>query len=322
VIKRLVIAGLVVATAAFLVAPLALAARGGDACQVGDAGMTNSLDAEQESNLGAILSVADRSGVGQTGRVIGVMTALTESSLRNLDYGDTAGPDSRGLFQQRDGWGPLTVRMDPVGAAGLFYAALVNVPRWQLMKPWEAAQSVQRSAFSNGENYRRNLDLAEGLARTAPSGPSGCDPSSWSPGGLAELPGAKEAVARALAWSATMATTNSVRVLPRTSGDGRSPGTYRRRSSGREWLLRATRTSAIVTHLSERSSSGLRADPTATLPSSSATGASFRTTSVIDRLVKAASTSSRSRPSSLSGVPPISGGPLLSMQPSRVDPTR
>jgi hypothetical protein len=199
VIKSLVIAGSVVAVAASLVAPLALEAHGDAACQVGDAGMTNSLDAEQESNLAAILSVADRSGVGQAGRVIGVMTALTESSLRNLDYGDTAGPDSRGLFQQRDGWGPLAVRMDPVGAAGLFYAALVNLPGWQLMEPWEAAQSVQRSAFSDGENYRRNFDLAERLARTTPTGLSGCDPSSWSPGGQAQLPGAREAVARALA---------------------------------------------------------------------------------------------------------------------------
>ena len=34
-------------------------------------------------------------------QAIGVMTAMGEYSLQVLEYGDAAGPDSRGLFQQR-----------------------------------------------------------------------------------------------------------------------------------------------------------------------------------------------------------------------------
>ena len=61
------------------------------------------------------------------------MTAMGESSLRNIDYGDweTSGvtnPDgsrttSIGLFQQQDSWGTREARLDPYTAASLFYRA-------------------------------------------------------------------------------------------------------------------------------------------------------------------------------------------------------
>ena len=69
-------------------------------------------------------------------QAIGVMTALGESSLRNLDYGDweTSGvrnPDgspttSLGLFQQQDEWGSREARLDPYTAATLFNRAMVD----------------------------------------------------------------------------------------------------------------------------------------------------------------------------------------------------
>lgn len=95
-----------------------------------------------------ILAAARDQGVGQYGETIGVMTAIGESGLRNLDYGDAAGPDSRGLFQQRDNgaWGTLADRMDPYTAATNFFRKLVRLPGWQSMTPTEAAHAVQVNA--------------------------------------------------------------------------------------------------------------------------------------------------------------------------------
>lgn len=78
---------------------------------------------------------------------IAIATAIQESTLIVVDHGDTAGPDSRGLFQQRDSWGPYEVRMDPKGSATLFYNALAKVDGWQNMPLTAAAQEVQNSGF-------------------------------------------------------------------------------------------------------------------------------------------------------------------------------
>lgn len=121
---------------------------------------TPSLTAEQTMNAATIASVAAARGLGPAGAVIGVMTAMTESSLLNIDHGDQAGPDSRGLFQQRDSWGPASVRMDPAGTASLFFDRLETIDGWQDLAPWAAAQQVQHSAFSDGSNYAGNYQTA------------------------------------------------------------------------------------------------------------------------------------------------------------------
>jgi hypothetical protein len=63
-----------------------------------------------------------KSGLRKT---IGVMTAMGESGLANLEHGDAAGADSRGLFQQRanGAWGSLKDRMTPYTAAYNFFTA-------------------------------------------------------------------------------------------------------------------------------------------------------------------------------------------------------
>jgi hypothetical protein len=73
-------------------------------------------------------------------------TAVQESKLRNLDYGDS---DSVGLFQQRpsQGWGSKEQILVPTYAAGKFFDALVKVPGWQTLPVARAAQAVQHSAF-------------------------------------------------------------------------------------------------------------------------------------------------------------------------------
>ncbi|GAA3129221.1 hypothetical protein GCM10010530_57790 [Kribbella aluminosa] len=195
-ILKLVAVGTFLATAVGLVTPLVSVAKGQGACEAHQTSKVLSLDAEQASNLAVIVGVGDRYRMGEAGKVIAVMTALTESSLRNTNQGDAAGPDSRGLFQQRDGWGPVEVRLDPAGAAGLFYAALANVPGWTAMKPWAAAQEVQRSAFADGSNYRSNYAAAVRLVGSATPVVDGC--GSWGAGDTDQLPGAVAAVRRAL----------------------------------------------------------------------------------------------------------------------------
>jgi hypothetical protein len=190
--KAAVVVGAMLVGSCFLV-PLALAKGNTAQCAAAPTGEVLNLDAEQRSNLGTIIAVGRRLGLDQNGQVVGVMTALTESTLHNVDHGDAAGPDSRGLFQQRAGWGPLEVRMDPAGAAELFFKALLNIPGWASMEPWTAAQAVQRSAFADGGNYRRNHDLATRLIRQPPS-PCG----GWQVADSTALPGAQAAAARAM----------------------------------------------------------------------------------------------------------------------------
>lgn len=102
--------------------------------------------AEQRRNAATIVQVGQQLGIGPYGIKIALATALQESGLRNLDYGDR---DSLGLFQQRpsQGWGtPQQVR-DPAYAAKKFYSGLQGVKGWENMPLSRAAQAVQRSAY-------------------------------------------------------------------------------------------------------------------------------------------------------------------------------
>jgi hypothetical protein len=92
-----------------------------------------------------IVSVGAQMGVPVRGWVIGVATAIQESSLSNPAGGDQ---DSIGLFQQRpsQGWGTPEQLHDPLYASGKFFAKLLTVPNWQDMTLTDAAQAVQRSA--------------------------------------------------------------------------------------------------------------------------------------------------------------------------------
>lgn len=89
-------------------------------------------------------------GLGLTVRdqQIGVMTAMGESGLRILDFGDAAGPDSRGLFQQRTNgaWGSLADRMDPAISSTNFFTALSRITERESLAPTLVAHQVQRNA--------------------------------------------------------------------------------------------------------------------------------------------------------------------------------
>lgn len=131
---------------------------------------------DQLVNAAAIINAAAQLHLGADAETLAVMTAMGESGLHNLDHGDTAGPDSRGLFQQRDSWGTLTQRMDPTQSALLFYARLPAVPNWQTLPPSHAAHLVQGNADPDHYTpyYAPAAAVVAGLTNLA--GPGNCTP--------------------------------------------------------------------------------------------------------------------------------------------------
>ena len=103
---------------------------------------------EQLKNAAAIMGAGKALDLSVTGQMISVMVALGESGLRVLDAGDRAGPDSRGLFQQRDNgaWGSYADRMVPTISATNFIKALQGVAGWELLEPTIAGNKVQRNS--------------------------------------------------------------------------------------------------------------------------------------------------------------------------------
>jgi len=103
---------------------------------------------EQLVNAAYVMLAAQKLGLTVRDQQIGVMTAMGESSLRVLDYGDATGPDSRGLFQQRDNgaWGTLADRMDPFISATSFFKVEMTVAGRETMQPTIVAHTVQQNA--------------------------------------------------------------------------------------------------------------------------------------------------------------------------------
>ena len=121
------------------------------------------LTAEQMGNAQTVATVTASRGLSSYAAVIAEATAYQESRLINLDHGDTAGPDSRGLFQQRpsQGWGTPAQVLDPTYATNAFLDALLKVPNWQTIPLTVAAQTVQVSAYPDA--YAQWQALGEGL---------------------------------------------------------------------------------------------------------------------------------------------------------------
>ncbi|GAA4627831.1 hypothetical protein [Cellulomonas oligotrophica] len=128
---------------------------------------------EQVANAAAVVEAGRGMGLSLRDQAIGVMTAIGESSLRVVDHGDAAGPDSRGLFQQRDNgaWGTYADRMDPTRSAQSFYRVLATVDGRDRMEPTIVAHTVQRNA--DPQHYARSWDAAVRLvARITGSTPA------------------------------------------------------------------------------------------------------------------------------------------------------
>lgn len=109
------------------------------------------FSAEQLRNAGIIASTGKSMGASNRDIIIALMTAMQESTLRNLNYGDR---DSLGLFQQRAAWGSAAERTNPVAAARMFFGGghqgqrgLFDFANRGKMTLGQAAQAVQVSAF-------------------------------------------------------------------------------------------------------------------------------------------------------------------------------
>ncbi|MFD9323522.1 C40 family peptidase [Streptomyces sp. NPDC060053] len=115
---------------------------------------------EQIPNAKTIQATGVAMKVPARGQIVALATALQESGLRNLDYGDR---DSLGLFQQRpsQGWGTATQVRDPVHASTKLYEGLLKVSGWQSMTIAQAAQAVQKSGFPDA--YAKWEPLATAL---------------------------------------------------------------------------------------------------------------------------------------------------------------
>ena len=116
-------------------------------------GSIQPLNAESRAHAATIIQVGRSLGVPDYGIVIALATAMQESSMRNLSWGDR---DSVGLFQQRpsQGWGTPEQLQDTAHAAHLFYVGnegytrgLLDIRGWQSMTVTQAAQAVQISAY-------------------------------------------------------------------------------------------------------------------------------------------------------------------------------
>jgi hypothetical protein len=102
------------------------------------------------ANATTIVRQALTRHMGLRSAVIAVATAMQESTLENISYGDR---DSEGLFQQRPsaGWGSPAQITNPAYAADAFLNALHGHqqadPAWASQPLWENAQAVQNSGF-------------------------------------------------------------------------------------------------------------------------------------------------------------------------------
>ncbi|MGP5364449.1 C40 family peptidase [Brachybacterium tyrofermentans] len=162
------------------------APNGGQALAVVDTGtlpLVPGFLPEQIGVAATIMNVAEEQGLGADAQLIGLITAMQESTLGINTYATGAG--DAGPFQQRtlDGWyGSLEDVMNPSYAATVFFTGvtadspgdygsvgggagnghipgLIDITGWETMPPGEAAQAVQRSAYP--DEYQGHVPEAQ-----------------------------------------------------------------------------------------------------------------------------------------------------------------
>jgi len=162
---------------------------GGPRCQATALGRSVDFDPSQTAYAATIDAIAEQRRLPARAATIAIATAIQESKLRNLRYGDR---DSVGLFQQRpsQGWGTEQQILDPVYATNRFYDALVKIEGWEQMRITEIAQTVQKSAYPEAyaDHEQEGRLLASTLSGHSPGG-LGCrlnDATDGSPQGLGD----------------------------------------------------------------------------------------------------------------------------------------
>lgn len=154
---------------------------------------------EQLGHAATIMDAGVDLGLPVAAQILGVQAAIGESTLTTVDHGDAAGPDSRGLFQQRANgdWGSYADRMDPHTSATNFFTALQQVEGWQDLEPTTAIHRTQRNA--DPDHYTQFRPQAAAVV-TALSGSGngqdsaedleGLDANGTCPSGIGETIGA------------------------------------------------------------------------------------------------------------------------------------
>jgi hypothetical protein len=144
---------------------------GRPSCRAVALGHDVSFTPEQSANAATITAIALKRGLPARAATIANATAIQESKLRNIRFGDR---DSLGLFQQRpsQGWGTEKQILDPVYASNKFYDALTKISGYQGIEITKVAQMVQRSATPQAyaAHEQEGRILASTLAGHSPGG--------------------------------------------------------------------------------------------------------------------------------------------------------
>jgi hypothetical protein len=144
---------------------------GEPSCRATALGRSATFTPEQTANAATITAIALKRGLPARAATIANATAIVESKLRNVRFGDR---DSLGLFQQRpsQGWGTAAQILDPVHATNKFYDALIKVDGYQSMAITKVAQDVQHSGFPQAyaDHEEEGRILASTLAGHSPGG--------------------------------------------------------------------------------------------------------------------------------------------------------
>jgi cell wall-associated NlpC family hydrolase len=138
------------------------------------------LVADEMDIARTIVDIVQQRRLPRRAAVLAIATAMVESGLHNLDYGDR---DSLGVFQQRpsQGWGTREQILNPVYATGKFLDALIALPGWDTMTPGSAEQAVQRSGFP--DRYAPREPAAAAIADRFWTGPDNPSPPAPLGGG-------------------------------------------------------------------------------------------------------------------------------------------
>lgn len=163
----------------------------------GSYGGSEDLDAEQARNATIVYNVGKRLNMSEREIIVGLMVAYQESRFVNLQSGDAAGPDSRGIFQQRSHWGSEQDRLNPERAAEIFfesYKKSIQQGHTEGRRPQggsfasapleNVAQALQGFAAWTKPHYKAAIPYAKAIYQALASGNTVSDSSSSSsPGG-------------------------------------------------------------------------------------------------------------------------------------------
>jgi peptidoglycan DL-endopeptidase CwlO len=154
------------------------------------------LDEEQVAIATVIVGIGQQRQLPPRAWQVALQAGMTESRLHNLNYGDR---DSLGIFQMRPstGWGSPPQLQDVEYQVNAFYGGtdvppgnpgLLDVPGWEQMRPGDAAQAVERSAFP--DRYHAWEALAAALVGQlgGVENPSGCSLLPGLPGNVPPPP--------------------------------------------------------------------------------------------------------------------------------------